>query len=107
MKKTFSSKDYFYILRLLRLYANGVFRSIDKNFHPEITILIFTVGGHHDYFKLSAIPNYSKHDIQMNEELNLEEFFKNNVDFEKEIVHGDNFKNQILENLKQRDSNRK
>lgn len=106
MKKTFGSKDYFYILRLLRLYANGVFRSIDKDFHPEITILIFTVGVNHDLFKLSSIPNYNNNNDKLNQEFVFEKLFKESVDFDREIIRGNDFHELILNKMSQKNSDR-
>ena len=41
---------YYYLLRLTRLYANGVFRNVDKRFHPKITLLIASYGEFKNYF---------------------------------------------------------
>ncbi|MCT4662663.1 MAG: DNA integrity scanning protein DisA nucleotide-binding domain protein [Tissierellales bacterium] len=106
MKKEFTSQDYFYILRLLRLYANGVFRTIDRRFHPQITLLVITIDREHDFFNLSVIPSYSDYDNHLKKELTLEKICRESLDFEKEEAKQKELTHHIAKQLEDQNPDR-
>lgn len=95
---------YYYLLRLTRLYANGVFRNVDKRFHPKITLLIASYGEFKNYFYLDTIPKndeYQRILVENKEEIH-KKFLKSvskkrNKDFIK--LNQDNLAKKEIEEI--------
>lgn len=100
MKKYLDSQDFYYMLRLLRLYANGVFRTVDKSLHPQITVMVFTIGNTYDFFDISLFPNYSDYsNLLLPEKTNLKQIISSSIDKEEELLKDDMLKEYITKIL--------
>lgn len=67
---------YYYLLRLTRLYANGVFRNVDKSLHPQITLFVSSFGDFEQYFYVDTIPKNEAYQALLAENKeNLQEKF--------------------------------
>lgn len=108
MNKQLDSQDFYYLLRLLRLYVTGVFRSVDKNFHPKITIMVFTLGTVHDFFNIALFPNYSEYENTFLLEKNtLRQLLASSIDREEEQLKDHYFKEYLERILSDFDNSKK